>query len=82
MIAAPAETQYTVAEGIRVCRDCSTPLDTSVARNVRYCARDRQRRRAITFGRQMANVLHAMPQLPGVTAARAHLASALEELGG
>lgn len=66
---------------VKTCRDCGAPLDTSVAPNVRYCSRDRQRRRAITFGHQMVKVLHAMPQQPAVVSARDHLAAALEELG-
>lgn len=34
---------------LRQCIDCGAALDTSLASNVRVCARDRNRRRALTF---------------------------------
>lgn len=51
----PPETLYTTdaaATTPKACQDCGAPLDTSLASNRRYCERDRDRHRALTFLRQ------------------------------
>ena len=70
---------YTTA---RTCQDCEAPLDTSAASNVRYCARDRQRRRALTFLRQAERTLDRPNRLVVFVEARTHIRHAIRELGG
>lgn len=77
--AANADTDVTLRP-LRQCADCGAALDTSLASNVRVCARDRVRRRALTFLRQADRILRESPQLPAFTAAREHTLEAIEEL--
>ena len=67
---------------VKTCRDCGAALDTSQAPNVRYCARDRERRRALTFFRQGLAILRRMKQTREVEAAGDHVVEAIQELDG
>ena len=62
------------------CADCGTTLDTSVAANVRYCTRDRQRRRALTFLRQALRTIDQPNRLVVFVDARRHIHDAIREL--
>lgn len=74
---------YRAAEATRRCPDCQRPIE----RMRRYCDRDRDRRRALTFLRQAHRLAGSIDDqttggLAGAIAARERIAEAIEELGG
>lgn len=79
---APASTVQTSTPA-RTCPDCHRPIDGLR----RYCDRDRDRRRALTFLRQAHQLVGQIDdqttgRLAGAIAAREHIVQAMEELGG
>lgn len=73
----PGATVQT-AKAARTCPDCHRPIESPR----RYCDRDRDRRRAITFLNQANTALAPHAGAAGIDAAHEHVIGALEELGG
>ncbi len=61
----------------RTCPDCHAPIEAPR----RYCDRDRDRRRALTFLYQALGAIGADPRGDGRDEARRRIHGALEELG-
>ena len=75
---APGSTVQTAAAG-RTCPDCKQPIDSSR----RYCDRDRDRRRAMTFLEQALRVVERAPnQTPFFPATRHRIYMAIGERDG
>lgn len=60
----------------RTCPDCHATIDPSR----RYCDRDRDRRRALTFLEQAERVLNPSDRIIAFVSARNHVRAAIEEL--
>lgn len=72
----PPEATVQTATASRACPDCHQPIGP----DRRYCDRDRDRRRALTFLRQAWVILKHTERSPAVVCARDHVLDAIEEL--